>query len=82
MMRRQTAIEELETLLTESQAAERIAVPISTLRYWRSTGTGPNFFRLGRAVRYGPSALQQFIQLNLHISNAETVVEGVMRHAR
>jgi len=82
MMRRQTAIEKLEPLLTESQTAERIAIPVSTLRYWRSTGEGPNFVKIGKYVRYDPSTLERFIQQNVRVSNAEATVTEAMRHAR
>lgn len=33
--------------------AVRLGVSVRTLRYWRSTGTGPPFALLGRHIRYG-----------------------------
>lgn len=67
-------------LLTERQAAERIAIPVSTLRYWRSTGEGPNFVKIGKYVRYDANTLTEFVQRNLHVSNAAATVEEAMRH--
>lgn len=38
--------------LNEKQAAERLALSSKTLKNWRARGTGPEFLRLGSAVRY------------------------------
>jgi len=37
-----------EELLTLSEAAEILKVPVNTLRWWRQLGTGPEFFKIGR----------------------------------
>ena len=37
-----------EELLTLSEVAEILKVPINTLRWWRQIGTGPEFFKIGR----------------------------------
>ena len=49
-------------LLNESQVAERLGLSVATLRAWRHRGTGPTFLRLGRAVRYLPSDVDEFIR--------------------
>jgi DNA-binding transcriptional MerR regulator len=67
-------------LLTERQAAERLNCSVAALRYWRSSGTGPNFVRLGRLVRYSANMLEEFIQQNLRISSSEATATEVMRH--
>ena len=41
-----------DDLLTLTEVADLIRVPVATLRYWRHLGTGPNSFRIGRSVRY------------------------------
>jgi len=41
-----------DELLTISEVADFLRVPVATLRYWRHLGTGPTSFRIGRAVRY------------------------------
>ena len=51
----------LEALLDEHAAAELLGCSPRTLQDWRWRGEGPEFVRLGRAVRYAPSALRDFI---------------------
>ena len=52
-------------LITEREAAAFLRVAQSTLRTWRSQGTGPSFFRLGvgkrGAVRYDQRDLAAFV---------------------
>ena len=45
---------------TPDQVAERYQVSEATLKEWRYKGTGPEYVRLGRHVRYPATALQQF----------------------
>jgi Helix-turn-helix domain len=52
-------------LLREPDAAAYLALSPKTLSKWRCAGKGPNFFRLGTAVRYSIPDLEKFI------SNAE-----------
>ncbi|RLV49723.1 DNA-binding protein [Nocardioides mangrovicus] len=35
-------------LLTLSETAAILRVPVNTVRYWRQLGTGPSFFKIGR----------------------------------
>ncbi|WAB84966.1 helix-turn-helix domain-containing protein [Microcella daejeonensis] len=46
--------------LTEKEAAARFQLNPKTLRRWRADGTGPNFLRLGAAVRYHESHLDEW----------------------
>jgi excisionase family DNA binding protein len=46
--------------LTPDQVAERYQVPEATLKEWRYKGTGPEYVRLGRHVRYPAKALEQW----------------------
>ena len=50
-----------DPLLTITEAAERLRVPVPTLRYWRHKGTGPDSFRMGRRVLYRESVLDAFV---------------------
>jgi excisionase family DNA binding protein len=50
-----------DPLLTITEASERLRVPVETLRYWRTKGTGPASFRMGRRVFYAESALDAFV---------------------
>jgi Helix-turn-helix domain len=48
-------------LLKESKAAEILDVKPTALRAWRIRGEGPEFVKIGAAVRYELSALEAFI---------------------
>lgn len=53
-----------QSLLTIEEAAERLRVPVSTLRYWRLHGLGPKSARWGRRVYYlaeGPDGIDAYI---------------------
>ncbi|MER6936337.1 helix-turn-helix domain-containing protein [Nocardioides sp. NPDC127514] len=39
-----------EELLTLTETAEILRVPVNTLRWWRQLGTGPCFFKMGRRL--------------------------------
>ena len=41
-----------EDFLTEDQAANDLGAPKNTLRYWRSIGKGPRFYKIGKRVYY------------------------------
>lgn len=41
-----------DQMLTITEAADLLRIPVATLRYWRHLGTGPHSFRFGRHVRY------------------------------
>jgi len=45
---------------TPDQIAERYQVSEATLKEWRYKGTGPEYVRLGRHVRYPAKALEQW----------------------
>jgi excisionase family DNA binding protein len=52
--------------LTETDAAVRLGVKVATLRAWRHQGKGPAFVRLGRAIRYLTTDIDEFLQANRH----------------
>lgn len=47
--------------LTTAEAAERLRQPESTLRYWRSSGTGPRWFKAGRRALYRESQIEDWV---------------------
>ena len=54
-----------ETVLyTPRRLAEFLDVPVSTLEFWRSAGTGPKFSYLGRHVRYHPDEIAAWVEDN------------------
>jgi len=52
---------ETEQAMTENETARRLGLSVATLRAWRHRGRGPTFVRFGRAVRYLPSDVADFI---------------------
>ncbi len=50
------------TARRESEVAEQLGLSVATLRAWRHRGKGPRFLRFGRAVRYLPADLDEFIR--------------------
>ena len=51
-----------EPLLTELDAAEALTISVRTLQAWRRYGTGPDYHRIGRSVRYRPADLAAFVE--------------------
>ena len=49
-------------LMNEKQAAAVLNCSVSLLRKWRITSDGPDYTRLGRAVRYAEADLGRFIE--------------------
>jgi predicted site-specific integrase-resolvase len=50
--------------MTERAAAGRLGLTAATLRAWRHQGRGPAFVRLGRAVRYLPDDVNEYLRAN------------------
>ena len=55
---------EAHKLLTRAQAADYLQLTEQTLRKWAVRRTGPAFLKVGRAVRYDPADLREFIAVN------------------
>jgi len=53
---------QLPLLLTEKQVQERFGLNNRTLRAWRLTGTGANYVKVGKSVRYLETDVLDFIQ--------------------
>lgn len=45
---------------TTEEVAERYRTAPSTVRHWRSTGTGPPFFKAGRRFLYPERGLREW----------------------
>jgi hypothetical protein len=72
---KQTVTTELPELLTETQVSERYNVKLSTLRYWRQCGAGPDYIKMEKLVRYDVAALRSYFQRNLRVSKARATSE-------
>jgi predicted DNA-binding transcriptional regulator AlpA len=62
--------------LTVREAAARLNLSISTLNKLRCTGYGPVYFKLGRAVRYDPCDLDQWLAGHRVGSTSETALSS------
>lgn len=51
-----------EELLTLSEVAEILKVPVNTLRWWRQLGKGPEFFKIGRHLVTTVGDVRRFIR--------------------
>ena len=51
-----------DEMLTITEVAEVVRVPVATLRYWRHLGIGPRSFRVGRSVRYWHTEVQWWLE--------------------
>lgn len=64
------------TALTEGQVAEQLGLSVATLRAWRHRTKGPRFLRFGRAVRYLPADLDEFIRASAVDTRAVSASDG------
>jgi predicted DNA-binding transcriptional regulator AlpA len=62
---------ELDPLLHPVQVAKLLGVSLSWLAKSRMNGTGPRFVKIGRAVRYALSAVQDYIRSRQRLSTSE-----------
>ena len=58
-------------LLNEHEAADLLALEVTTLRRWRWAGTGPSFLKIGGAVRYDLAVLEAFIEASRRSSTSD-----------
>jgi len=58
-------------LLTPQDTADFLRVSLSWLAKARMRGDGPPYVKIGRAIRYPESALQQWMKSQTHLSTSE-----------
>ena len=49
-------------LLTAEQVADWTGLSLDTLAQWRSQGRGIPYLKIGRAVRYDPADVQEYLR--------------------
>jgi hypothetical protein len=69
--------ERSQALMDETRAAQLLDLRVKTLRRWRWAGKGPRFVKLGSAVRYRPSDLDEFIAAGQRTSTSDAGTDGV-----
>lgn len=55
----------LEHLLTVQELSDYLGIPVATLYDWRVDHRGPKAVKLGHALRYPESAVQEWVQERL-----------------
>lgn len=58
-------------VLTSAEAAEYLGLKPITLDVWRQYGKGPEYIKMGRAVRYRKEDLDRFMDKNRRRSTCE-----------
>ena len=61
-----------QQLLTEQEAAQHLSLAVKTLQRWRWAGKGPQFVKIGAAVRYEVADLDAFIAAGRRRSTSDT----------
>ena len=64
LSRRNKLNSQLETALTDIQAADFLSCTTSALRKWRLLNKGPAYIKVGRLVRYLPEDLRAYMITN------------------
>ena len=52
---------EHDPIWTATEASNYMQMPQETLQKWRHIGTGPDFLKIGRHVRYRKSAVDRWL---------------------
>jgi hypothetical protein len=68
-------MEAINHIHTETEAARVLGLSVATMRAWRQSRRGPRFVRLGRAIRYTPEDLKQFVAANTVDTTPESPVQ-------
>lgn len=63
-------------LLKTEVAAEFLDMSPGTLRWWRSTGKGPQFVKCGGAVRYRTEDLEEWVASRIVKPERESIHAG------
>ena len=64
-------------MLTRRQAAERLGLSEQTLRHWARQNRGPEFRKVGRAVRYPLEAVLSFLICGESASDEPAWIENI-----
>jgi hypothetical protein len=58
-----------DRLVDEHEAAARLGLCVTTLRRWRWARRGPDWVKVGAAVRYVPADIAAFIEAGRQLPN-------------
>ena len=75
----ETTQKALPELIDEKQVSERFGISLNTLRSWRTSGDGPNFYKFGTGkrspVRYDVAVLAEWLRVHLRVQKARATAE-------
>ena len=73
----------MSALLRETEVSSRLGLSVRTLQKWRREGRGPRFVKLGNAVRYDPTELDEFVRGGFRESTSQPPpLERTLRSVR
>lgn len=52
----------MDKLMSPTELAEFLDVPVATIYQWRTRGEGPRGVRVGRHVRYRPADVERWLE--------------------
>lgn len=61
----------MSKLLDTPQLAEQVGLSTDTLNKYRVSGCGPKYIKLGSAVRYRPSDVDEWVESRIKSSTSE-----------
>ena len=64
-------VNNLNTLLNETEVAKSLNVSLATVRRWRVIGQGPQYRKIGASVRYDPNCVSAWLE-SRHIGGGQT----------
>ncbi len=70
----QDNILKVRTRITEEDLAKYWKVKISTLRKWRSLGTGPAYVKVGAKIIYKKEAIEKYEQERTFLAPNERII--------
>ena len=48
--------------LSPPEVEQLYGIRVNTLAAWRSRGQGPDFFKMGKVIRYSQEEMEEFVQ--------------------
>ena len=70
---------EIPQLVDEKEASRLLSLSVNTLRSWRNSGDGPDFYKLGQGrrspVRYDAAVLAGWLRAHLRVQKARATAE-------
>ena len=66
-----------DRLMTTSEVAEYLTVPVTTLYRWRQTGEGPRALRIGKHLRYPMADLHAWLGLQAASAGDASAQEAI-----